>query len=39
MGVGVEIGDKQKKREQKVGYGERKSQREEAWEQTDRRTV
>lgn len=37
MGLRVEIGDEQKKREQKVGCGDRKSQREEVWEQIDRR--
>lgn len=36
MGVGVEIEDEQKKSEQKVGWGERKSQKEGAWEQTEK---
>lgn len=36
MDVGIELEDEQKKRVQKVGWGERKNQKEGMWEPTER---
>lgn len=36
MDVGIELEDEQKKRVQKVGWEERKNQKEGMWEQTER---